>query len=221
MKAAQCAGDELWERSWEEAAGEKTIQERSNSHSTTVLYCSWFCPFAQRAWIALEEKGVDYRYTEINPYEVNPAEPGGYTKKALSLAEKARLMPDLIHASPRGLVPAIDFNGNPIWESVPLIEFVDEQFDGPSLMPRDPVLRAQVRIWTAHATERMQKTFYIMLMSQDIAAQEHNREIFFEECRILSRAMAGTGPYFLGESFSMVDIALAPFWQVNVSAIAV
>ena len=24
------------------------------------LYTSWFCPFAQRAWIALEEKGMDY-----------------------------------------------------------------------------------------------------------------------------------------------------------------
>jgi glutathione S-transferase len=33
------------------------------------FFCSWFCPFAQRAWIALEEKGVRYTYREVNPYE--------------------------------------------------------------------------------------------------------------------------------------------------------
>lgn len=40
-------------------------------------------------------------------------------------------------------------------------------------------------------------------------------ETFFEECRMLARAMAplSAGPYFLGKAFSMVDVALAPFWQ--------
>jgi glutathione S-transferase len=40
-------------------------------------------------------------------------------------------------------------------------------------------------------------------------------EKFFAECRMLSRAMAppSAGPYFLGAQFSLVDVALAPFWQ--------
>lgn len=40
-------------------------------------------------------------------------------------------------------------------------------------------------------------------------------EMFFEECRMLARAMAppSAGPYFLGSAFSLVDVALAPFWQ--------
>lgn len=25
------------------------------------LYSAWFCPFAQRAWIAAEEKGIKYK----------------------------------------------------------------------------------------------------------------------------------------------------------------
>ena len=52
----------------------------------TVLYCSWFCPYAQRAWVALEEKGVEYQYVEINPYEAGQ-QPGAYTKIALSIEE--------------------------------------------------------------------------------------------------------------------------------------
>ena len=36
-----------------------------------VLYASWFCPYAQRAWIALEEKNVPFHYVEIDPYKRN------------------------------------------------------------------------------------------------------------------------------------------------------
>lgn len=109
------------------------------------LYCSWFCPFAQRAWIAVEEKGVDYQYCEVNPYEVNPDEPGGYTKRQLPLAEKAAVNgAAFIAASPRGLVPALSHGGKPVWESLPLVEYVDEAFEGAAMMPTDPHERALV-----------------------------------------------------------------------------
>lgn len=80
--AAQHPGDALWNPAWQEAEGERTITQRSSAQASTSngsqpgpepkveFFCSWFCPFAQRAWIALEEKGVNYRYHEINPYEV-------------------------------------------------------------------------------------------------------------------------------------------------------
>jgi hypothetical protein len=71
MEAAQNPGDELWDPSWVESAGERTIQRQSGVTDPAItLFCSWFCPFAQRAWIALEEKAVKYHYIEINPYEV-------------------------------------------------------------------------------------------------------------------------------------------------------
>lgn len=31
-----------------------------------------FCPYVQRNWIALEEKGVPYQYKEVNPYKKEP-----------------------------------------------------------------------------------------------------------------------------------------------------
>ena len=77
--AAQSKDDELWRPEWQESYGEKTIQARSRgghpargggSAAPVKLYTSWFCEFAHRAWITLEEKGVDYEYIEVNPYEV-------------------------------------------------------------------------------------------------------------------------------------------------------
>jgi glutaredoxin len=66
------------------APGDATIAARANDQPLK-LYCSWFCPYAQRAWIAAEEKGLDYQYIEINPYE-QASEEGKYTKIALSVS---------------------------------------------------------------------------------------------------------------------------------------
>ena len=85
---------------WAPSCGEATIARRSacpgpsdDNPQVPVLYCSWFCPFAQRAWIAMEAKGVEYHWEEIVPYEVDPSAPGGYTKKQLPLAEKRCVLP--------------------------------------------------------------------------------------------------------------------------------
>lgn len=187
----------LWPSDWEEADGERTIRAASTRADAAVkLYCSWFCPFAQRAWIALEEKQVPYRYIEINPYEVDASQPGGYTKKALSIEEKAARFPDFVACSPRGLVPAIDDGGLLLWESLPIVEYIDERFHSPTeppLMPTDPYERALVRIWIAHVGDRIQKAFYTVLISQDLKQQKAAKETFFKECRTLARAMKSTG----------------------------
>ncbi|KAF2685520.1 glutathione transferase omega-1 [Lentithecium fluviatile CBS 122367] len=44
-----------------------TVKAHSAEHHLK-LYSGWFCPFVQRVWIALEEKGIQYQYIEVNPY---------------------------------------------------------------------------------------------------------------------------------------------------------
>eukprot|EP00567_Pseudictyota_dubia_P011694 CAMPEP_0197453266 /NCGR_PEP_ID=MMETSP1175-20131217/34443_1 /TAXON_ID=1003142 /ORGANISM="Triceratium dubium, Strain CCMP147" /LENGTH=301 /DNA_ID=CAMNT_0042986501 /DNA_START=112 /DNA_END=1017 /DNA_ORIENTATION=- len=218
-KAAQFEGDALWPSAWKESFGEEIIRQRSTSEKT-VLFCSWFCPFAQRAWIALEEKGVPYHYQEINPYQVDTTEIGGYTKKPLPLEEKRKQYPDFLACSPRGLVPALqvteDSNAERVWESLPIIEYIDERFETDTkLMPTSPIQRAQARIWADFVTARVQKAYYTMLMDQDPEGQQKARETFRKEVATFSDAMAplSEGPYFFGSHFTLVDIALAPFWQ--------
>lgn len=212
--AANFSSDRLWHRDWIEAAGEATIRKRSAATKPVRLFCGWFCPFAQRAWIACEAKGIDYEYVEINPYEVDESEPGGYTKKQLPLDVKRARCPEFVASSPRGLLPAMDADGERVWESLQLIEYIDEKFAGSPLMPEgDALARAHVRIWISHSTERIQKPYYTMLMEQEPARREAAKAQMFEGVRTLAAAMSSSWPFFLGEQFSLFEVAIAPFWQ--------
>lgn len=68
------------------AAAIVAAHQKPVSDSGIILYSGWFCPFVQRAWIVLEEKGLEYEYKEINPY-----------KKEASF----------LKLNPRGLVPTL------------------------------------------------------------------------------------------------------------------
>ena len=59
----------------------------------TILYSAWFCPFAQRAWCALNELGVTY--TLVEALTVDPTTEA-YIKD-----------PALLESNPKGLVPTV------------------------------------------------------------------------------------------------------------------
>mmetsp|Transcript_9151 Transcript_9151/g.13732 ORF Transcript_9151/g.13732 Transcript_9151/m.13732 type:complete len:332 (-) Transcript_9151:223-1218(-) len=202
-----------WPAEWKDSAGEITIAARSRVKSSIKLYSSWFCPFAQRAWIAMEEKKVSYQWVEINPYEVDPKELGGYTKKALPLSEKGKRHPGFLEVSPTGLIPGLDNSGEKVHDSLIVVQYIDEIFKGESFLPESAIEKARQRYWSTFVTEKIQKNYYTMLIAQDKKIQESSREAFFDTCRQFVKEMKSDGPFFLGKKFTMVDIAFAPFYQ--------
>ncbi|KAJ8599836.1 hypothetical protein CTAYLR_005604 [Chrysophaeum taylorii] len=211
--AAQHPSDALWDPSWEPSFGEQTILQKSAvSAPECILYSSWFCPFAQRGWIACEECEVKYKWVEINPYETDPAMPGGYTKKQLPIETKKKLYPEFVAASPKGLVPALAVGPEKLAESQPIIEYVDGKFAPGRLLPTDPYKRAYARIWADYADARIQRPYYRVLIEQDPEARERAFADLLQGCRDFAKAMDPVGPFFLAE-FSYVDVSFFPFWH--------
>lgn len=168
------------------------------------LYGGWFCPFVQRAWITIHEKNIPHQYVEINPYKKDP---------------------DFLAMNPRGLVPTlavpVDEAGGaqkPLYESVVVCEYLDDAYSdedryGRRLLPSDPYQRARARLWIDHIGTRIIPAFYKFLQHtpEKPYCIEQAREEFQGHIRTLTEQMDPTGPWFLGEHISLVDISLAPW----------
>ncbi len=159
--------------------------------ATPVLYNAWFCPFAQRAWIALLEKGVKFEYIEQDPYDK--------TQEWLSI-------------NPRGLVPVIVHNGKSVYESSICIEYVDEAFQtDKKLLPEDPYERASVRIQCDFLSKNLIPPVYVLLQKKDESERSQAKERITNGLRKLFENYNQKFPFFGGSSLNMVDIMLAPF----------
>ena len=63
--------------------------------------------------------------------------------------------PAYLEINPKAVVPALVHNKNIVNESTVICEYVNEAFDGPELMPADPLARAQVRLWEKAVDEQL------------------------------------------------------------------
>jgi GST-like protein len=79
--------------------------------------------------LALAEKGVEYE------------------SHYLDLLQFDQHQPEYLRVNPDGTIPAMVHDGRVLTESTPIIEYIDETFDGPALRPADPVARWRMRWW--------------------------------------------------------------------------
>mmetsp|Transcript_36917 Transcript_36917/g.80417 ORF Transcript_36917/g.80417 Transcript_36917/m.80417 type:complete len:270 (+) Transcript_36917:31-840(+) len=201
----------------EPLGGEETIARRAEPQPFK-FWCSWFCPYAQRVWLCLEEiadaseEPFHYQYLEINPYA--PTD-GPNTKVSLSIVEKQRKYPEFVAASPKGLVPALDDNGKTVYESLVCCEYLSDCFPN-ILMPADPHKKAQVRLWIDHNNNKVVPMFYKMLMAQVPEEQAALKDLLLEGLRTSNTLMLKSsigGSFLGGQEFSLADAVLLPWWQ--------
>jgi len=173
-------------------AAEKTVAQHEQRQDL-IFYAGWFCPFVQRSWVALEEKGITYQYKEVNPYK----------------KEK-----HFLNINPKGLVPALEYKGKALYESLVICEFLEEAYPEhkPHLLPADPYERAIVRLQIDHISKAFIPAFFRALQAQEKDKQEAGLQDMYKALRQLAEKVKG--PYFFGEQFSLVDVAIAP-WAVR------
>jgi len=177
------------------------------------FFASSRCPYAQRVWIGLEEKAVEYQWVEIDLYRIGVA--GARGRWLMPLEELQHLYPEFVACSPRGQLPALDNQGENVYDSVVLLEYVHESFTGPPLLPTSPFARAKVRLWSKHVDLHVVPNYERLLAAHDAEARAMAREDLLQALAQFEAAMAplAKGPFFLGDDFSMADIVLAPWWQ--------
>ena len=174
------------------------------------LLSAWFCPYAQRAWMAMEVKCKgQYHVTEA----IKITSPdGAYAKDSLN---RITLLKE---SNPAGLVPVIIDRRHDkrvsICESLICIEFIDEVFDDDNnestkLLPGDPTQRADARMWSNRLNNDICTTFYNYLLNQSKEDQDNAADKIL--AALLDFCKHCEGPFFYGRHISIVDITIAPF----------
>jgi stringent starvation protein A len=157
-------------------------------------------PWSHRTRIVLAEKGIQVETIEV---------------------QDGALPEDLLDLNPYHTAPTLVDRDLVLYDSRVIIEYLDERFPHPPLMPIDPVARAQFRV----ALFRIEKDWYGL--AEQIEDQ-NDRKLAQKARKILRDSiLASTDvfkakPYFLADEFSLVDASIAPIlwrlqrWEIDV-----
>lgn len=129
--------------------------------------------------------------------------------------------PDYAAVNPQGLVPALETDGQSLIQSVPIVEYLNETYPEPPLLPRDPAGRARVRALAAivacdiHPINNLRVLRYLHReLGHDEAAigawYNHWIETGFLGFERLLAEDPRTGRFCHGDSPGLADIALVP-----------
>jgi glutathione S-transferase len=119
----------------------------------------------------------------------------------------------LLDLNPRGLVPTLQYQNKPLYESTVLCEFLEEAFPDrpPHLLPKDPYDRARTRIWTDYVGSRIIPAYHRFLQHQGQDGLKEKQQDFLDHLKEFTKEMDPEGPYFMGKEFSLIDIVIAPW----------
>lgn len=63
--------------------------------------------------------------------------------------------PDYVKINPKSVVPSLVHDDNIINESTVICGYIDDAFEGPALVPADPIARTRLRIWEKAVDEQL------------------------------------------------------------------
>jgi glutathione S-transferase len=161
--------------------------------SQLTLVSHVLCPYVQRAVIALAEKQIEFERINIDLSN----------KPAWFLA-----------ISPLGKTPVLLANGQPIFESAVICEYLEDT-QTPALHPADPLKRARHRSWIEFASVCLNSiaALYGAADAKSFEGKAADLTNKFRQLEAELGASSHDGPYFDGAAFSLVDAAFGPVFR--------
>lgn len=168
-------------------------------HSSMVFYSDGADHYSQRVRLVLAEKGVAVEIVDVDPHNMPE---------------------DLADLNPYNSLPTLVDRDLVLYESQVIMEYLDERFPHPPLLPVYPVARAQSRL----LMYRIQKDWcgnvdtIIAGRSKDTVIDRMRKEL--RESLISVAPVFGEKPFFMNDEFTLVDCCVAPIlWRLPIMGI--
>ena len=166
-----------------------------------TFYTHTLCPYAARVALTLREKGAAFDQVHV---------------------DLARKPASFLKVNPRGLVPALDVDGEVLVESIDVCRWIDENLEGKPLMPPEGTsarsnAEALITICPQIVSRGLSAVSGPGTRSWGIGSQgPSSRQLddFRESLAILERSLVdggNAGPYLSGKDVSLADLVLYPF----------
>lgn len=168
-----------------------------------VLYSYFRSSAAYRVRIALNLKNVEY---EIYPVHLLKNAGEQYSEEYLAL-------------NPQGLVPVLKLSSTVLTQSSAIIEYLEEVFPNPPLLPRNPIERAYVRSFVqviacdVHPLNNLRVLSYLKKLPHDISQQAWQHHWLQEGFSALEQLLQRSDCYdrfCFGNTASLADVFLIP-----------
>jgi len=165
----------------------------ANRRSVMNLFSSASCPQSHRVRVVLAEKGITVEIVDVDTNH-KPE--------------------DLLDLNPYNTVPTLVDRELVLYDPRAIMEYLDERFPHPPLMPVDPVSRARTRL----ALYRIEQDWYELvpqLESRGEKTASKARKILRDSLTASAEVFAAKD-FFLSDEFSLVDASVAPIlWRLK------
>ena len=163
-------------------------------HSSMIFYSDGNDHYSQRVRLVLAEKGVAVEVIDV---------------------ELGNMPEDLAALNPYNSLPTLVDRDLVLYESTVIMEYLDERFPHPPLLPVYPVARAQSRLFV----HRIHKDWcgyvdnIVAGRSKETVIDRSRKEL--KESLMAIAPIFSEKPYFMSEEFTLVDCCVAPIlWRL-------
>lgn len=165
----------------------------ANRRSVMSLFSSATDPQSHRVRAVLAEKGITVEILDV---------------------DASNKPEDLIDLNPYNTVPTLVDRELVLYDPRAIMEYLDERFPHPPLMPVDPVSRARTRL----ALFRIEQDWYDLVPALESRGEKTSakaRKILRDSLTASAEVFAAK-PFFLSDEYTLVDASIVPIlWRLE------
>jgi len=156
-----------------------------------TLYSNPHSAYSHRVRLVLMEKNITV--------DIDDADPG-------------TLPEDVIDLNPYGTLPTLIDRDLVLYESRIVMEYLDERFPHPPLLPVDPVSRATTRLYLWRIDYDWYRLMNIILAEGKDATKARKQ---LKERLVTWSSIFSGKPFFMSDEYTLVDCSIAPLlWRL-------
>lgn len=164
----------------------------ANKRSVMTLFSNPQSAYSHRVRVVLMEKNITVDILDADPQ---------------SLPE------DVVDLNPYGTLPTLMDRDLVLYESRIIMEYLDERFPHPPLLPVDPVSRANTRLYLWRIDYDWYRLMSLILGNDTKEAAKARK--LLKERIIAANDIFASKPFFMSDECTLVDCSIAPLlWRL-------